>query len=237
MSYLAAYLAGFVSFLSPCVLPLLPVYLSVISGVGAAELGTPAARGRVTLAALGFILGFSIVFVALGATASSVGMALFQWRDGLSRAAGVLAIAMGLVMAGFIRWPGLAREFRFHPAASKLGSLAAPVLGAGLALGWTPCLGPILASILAFAAARATVGQGMVLLAAYSAGLGTPMLAGALAFERLAGAWAFFKRNAAAVNAVAAGLLVLVGLLLATGQMRLLTVWMLRLVPASARLG
>jgi cytochrome c-type biogenesis protein len=237
VGYLAAYGAGLVSFLSPCVLPLVPVYLSVISGVGVADLGTAWARRRVGLSALGFVLGFSIVFVTLGATASSAGALLAQWRDGLAAAAGVLAIAMGLVLIGLIRWPGLARERRFHPSVAKLGVLAAPVLGAGFAFGWTPCIGPVLASILGFAATRATVGQGMALLAAYSAGLGTPMLLMALAFDRLAGTWVFFKRRAAVVNAVAGGLLVLVGILLVTGQMRLLTSFVSRLVPAAGKLG
>jgi cytochrome c-type biogenesis protein len=237
VGYLAAYGAGLISFLSPCVLPLIPAYMSVISGVDFADIESGAARGRVIRASIGFVLGFSLVFVALGATASAVGAAFAAYRDIWARGAGVLAIVMGLVLLGVIRTRWLSRERRFHLQASKLGPLAAPLLGAGFAFGWTPCIGPVLAAILAYASTQATVGQGAALLATYAAGLATPFLGSAVAFSRMAGTWAWFKRHGGAVNAVAGGLLVAMGLLLVTGQMRALSALFLRLVPQAARLG
>lgn len=237
VGYLAAYGAGLISFLSPCVLPLIPAYLSVVSGVDLAEIESGAAREKVIRAAVGFVLGFSVVFVALGATASAVGAAFSAYRDVWARGAGVLAIVMGLVLLGVIRTQWLLRERRFHVQAAKLGPLGAPLLGAGFAFGWTPCIGPVLGAILAYASTQATVGQGATLLATYAAGLATPFLATAFAFSRLSGTWAWFRRHGGTVNAVAGGLLIVMGLLLVTGQMRVLSALFLRLVPQAARLG
>jgi cytochrome c-type biogenesis protein len=237
VGFLAAYAAGLVSFLSPCVLPLVPAYLSVVSGVDPAEVQSGEARWRVLRSALGFVAGFSVVFVALGATASGVGQAFAAYREVWARAAGVLAIVMGLFLMGVISWKGLQRERRPWLVAGRLGPLAAPALGAGFAFGWTPCIGPVLAAILGFASATATVWQGAALLAAYSVGLATPMLATAILFSRLAPTWAWFKRNAVLVNGVAGGLLLIMGVLLLTDQMKYLSGFVLRLIPGLSRLG
>lgn len=231
ISLLVAYGAGVASFLSPCVLPLVPVYLSVVSGVEFSDMESGASRWRVVVAALGFILGFAAVFVALGATASAVGGAFGAYRGVLGRVAGVFAILMGLVLMGVIKLDALSRERRLHLSPGRLGPFAAPVLGAGFAFGWTPCIGPILGSILGFASAQGTVMRGATLLAAYAAGLGTPLLATALAFSRLAAAWGWFKRNARVVNAVAGGLLVVMGVLLATDRLKVFSAFLLRVFP------
>lgn len=231
VSYAAAYGAGLVSFLSPCVLPLVPAYLSIVSGVEFADIQRGLDRRRVVLAALGFVLGFGVVFVALGVTASALGSALRAYQGALARAAGVFAILMGLLLIGVLRLDFLARERRLHLTAAGLGPFAAPVLGAGFAFGWTPCIGPVLASILAFASAEGTVAKGATLLAAYAAGLGTPLLATALAFTRLAATWDWFKRNARLVNAAAGGLLVVLGGLLVTGRLQSVSAFLLRVLP------
>jgi len=184
----AALAAGFVSFLSPCVLPLIPGFISFITGLTTAELAdeTKPALSVVLVPSLLFVAGFTFVFVALGASASMLGSLLAPYRGVLATAAAVLIIAMGVLMLGIIKIPGLYGEKRFDLSKTRsLGRWAAPVMGMAFAFGWTPCVGPILASILALAGSSSDVGRGMLLLLAYSAGLGVPFLLVGLLFGKL----------------------------------------------------
>lgn len=248
---LAAFAAGMLSFLSPCVLPLVPGYLSLISGVEMTALGGPDRSGagegtlatrvdsgvdtrRVLRATLLFVAGFTVVFVVLGATASAVGQVLREHKLVLDRVAGVVVIVMGLVMAGLVSPRSLARERRIHVSPAKLGAVAPPVMGAAFAFGWTPCIGPVLAAVLSLAAAQGTLTQGLLLLFAYSLGLGVPFVAAGLALNRLTGAFDWFKRHHRGISLVAGSLLVGLGVLLVTNQVSRLSSW---LVEFMGRLG
>ena len=218
---LVAFAAGMLSFLSPCVLPLVPGYLSLMSGVGTADLAvaTKADTRRLLRSTLLFVAGFTVVFVALGATASVVGRLLFDHQRGLNQIAGAVVIVMGLAMAGLVTPAFMQRERRVQVSPSRLGSYAAPVMGMAFAFGWTPCLGPVLASLLALAGAEATLGRGVALLFAYSLGLGVPFVATGVAFGRLAGALGWVKRHARAINMVSGLLLAGFGYLLLTNRL------------------
>jgi cytochrome c-type biogenesis protein len=209
-----AFGAGMLSFLSPCVLPLVPGYLSLMSGLSAAELETE--RARLLRATLLFVAGFTVVFVALGASASAVGQSLQDHQRGLNQAAGVVVIVMGVVLAGVVSPTMLMRERRFHVSPSALGVFAPPVMGMAFAFGWTPCIGLVLGPILTLAATEGTVVRGIVLLTAYSLGLGVPFVLSGLALARLTGAFGWVKRHFRIINAVAGALLVGFGLLLLT---------------------
>jgi cytochrome c-type biogenesis protein len=213
---LAAFGGGLISFLSPCVLPLVPGYLSLMSGVRRPESASPQDRVRLLRATLLFVLGFTIVFVALGAGASAVGNALREHQRTLETVAGALIVAMGLFLAGLWTPMALMAERRLEVLPSRLGPWAAPVMGMAFAFGWTPCIGPILSGVLALAEHQGTVGRGVVLLTAYSLGLGVPFVASAIALDRIAGAMSFFKRHARAINAVAGLVLAGFGVLLLT---------------------
>lgn len=214
-SLTVAFLAGLVSFLSPCVLPLVPSYLGVIGG----------ARAPLTRA-LGFILGFGLVFVALGATASTLGALLAPHKLLLGRLAGVLIVFFGLVMLGAVRLPWLMRDTRQLANAGGYGPVA---LGAAFAFGWSPCLGPALGSILGLAASSASLGSGVVLLLAYTLGLGVPFLLAALLWHRLN--LRRLNRYAGVFEKVGGGILVLVGLLMATGEFTRLAAFLLDISP------
>jgi cytochrome c-type biogenesis protein len=209
-----AFGAGMLSFLSPCVLPLVPGYLSLMSGLSAGELATE--RARVLRATLLFVAGFTVVFVALGATASALGEALQDHQRGLNQAAGVVVIIMGIVLAGVASPAVLMRERRFHVSPSSLGVFAPPVMGMAFAFGWTPCIGLVLGPILTLAASEGTVVRGVVLLVAYSFGLGVPFVLSGLALARLTAAFGWVKRHFRVINAVAGALLVAFGVLLVT---------------------
>jgi cytochrome c-type biogenesis protein len=209
-----AFGAGMLSFLSPCVLPLVPGYLSLMSGLSAAELDTE--KARLLRATLLFVAGFTVVFVALGASASAVGQTLTDHQRGLNQVAGVVVIVMGVVLAGVVSPTMLMRERRFHVSPSQLGVFAPPVMGMAFAFGWTPCIGLVLGPILSLAATERTVLRGVVLLVAYSLGLGVPFVASGLALGRLTGAFSWVKRHFRVINAVAGALLVAFGLLLLT---------------------
>jgi cytochrome c-type biogenesis protein len=231
----AAFAAGLVSFLSPCVLPLIPGYVSFITGFTPAELAhEEPALSRVLMPSLLFVAGFTLVFVALGASASVLGALLAPYRSVLSRAAAVLVILMGVLMLGVIRLPGLYAEKRFDLSRTRsLGRAAAPVMGMAFAFGWTPCVGPILASILALAGSSSDVGRGSTLLLAYSAGLGVPFVLAGVLFGRLRGAMRFLSRHSLGVNRVAGGLLVVMGVLMLTGQLAAISGLFLRYLPFS----
>ena len=227
-----AAVAGLVSFLSPCVLPLVPGYLSYVTGLSGADLGdtrpvsvsqgdllvrvaTPVrVRGRVVAVSVLFVLGFSAVFVTGGALFGGLGAQLLVHKAVVDRVLGVLTVVMGLTFLGLL--PGLQREVRVHrlPVAGLAG---APLLGVLFGVGWTPCLGPTLGAVQALAYTQASAGRGALLTAAYCAGLGVPFVLTGLAFRRALGAFDVVKRHYAVVMRVGGGLLVLVGLLLVSG--------------------
>ncbi len=207
--------AGLVSFFSPCVVPLLPGYLSYVSGVAAQDLET-ARRGRMLAGALLFVLGFSAVFVLGGALFGSVGLRLAEYQRTLSIVTGILTIAMGLVFIGLVPW--MQREVRVH-AVPAVGLAIAPVLGVFFGLGWTPCIGPTLTAVLSlsFATDDASASRGAFLTLFYCLGLGIPFVLAALGFGRFMTAVSWFRRHQRAVSVVGGLLLIGVGVLLVTG--------------------
>lgn len=218
----AAFGGGLISFLSPCVLPIVPAYLSVITGL---DIGDGDAN-RVQLVRIArdtglFIAGFSVVFVLLGLSATAIGEALFDNQAVITRLSGLVVLAMALFVLGslMVRAPWLYQEKRFHPDLSRFGPFAAPVAGAAFGFGWTPCIGPVLTSILAIAAAQRGIGRGALLLAVYSAGLGVPFLVTGLAFGRLTGALGWVKRHFAAITAASAASLAGFGVVLALDRL------------------
>jgi cytochrome c-type biogenesis protein len=231
VTILAAFVAGVLSFISPCVLPLIPGYLSFISGatldemqgtarpgMGVGVAAPPAARRRVVVTSLFFILGFSLVFVALGATASALGQYLMERLRLLGKIAGIVLIVFGLHTMGVLRIGWLYSERRVQVDRKPAGPLGALLVGIAFAFGWTPCIGPILAGILAIAGAQETIGEGVQLLAVYSAGLGIPFLMTALAIDRFFAAFAKIRRHYRAIELVSGGLLVAIGLLIFTDR-------------------
>ena len=214
----AAFGAGLISFLSPCVLPIIPGYLSLVTGLDIAELESDgrAHLGRIAVHTLLFIAGFSAVFITLGLGATSIGNTLVQNQGVLTRASGVLVLSMALFVLGslYLQAPWLYREARFHPRMSQYGPFAAPVAGVAFGFGWTPCVGPVLTSVLAIAAADGRASRGALLLAIYSAGLGLPFLVTGLAFGRATRALGFIKRHMRGVTLVSALSLAFFGALL-----------------------
>lgn len=215
----AAFGAGVLTFLSPCVLPLIPGYVAFMTGLRAAERDEDARRVPASLVpALLFVAGFSAVFVALGASASAAGSFLAAHRSLLESAAGVIVIALGVLMLGVIRVPWLYGEARFEmQGARRFGSAGALVMGMAFAFGWSPCVGPILGSILMLAAGSAEPARGAVLLGVYSAGLGVPFVVTALALGRVKPLIGWLNRRAVVINRIAGSVLVLLGVLILTG--------------------
>jgi cytochrome c-type biogenesis protein len=218
VGYAAAFGGGVVSFLSPCVLPLVPVYLSLVTGLDVVEVtGTARVRLlRVGRDTAGFIAGFTAVFIALGLTASATGQLLIRNQAAITRAGGLVVLALALFLAGslVLKLPWLYRERRPHPDLSRYGPFAAPVAGIAFGFGWTPCIGPVLGSVLAVAATGGREAEGAALLAAYSAGLGVPFLAAGLAYARFVGVFGWAKRHAAGLTLTSAVVLAGFGLLL-----------------------
>jgi cytochrome c-type biogenesis protein len=219
------------SFLSPCVLPLVPSYLSLMSGLSATEMqvSTKADQRTMLRAALLFVAGFTVVFAAFEAGASALGRTLRQHQTGLTEAAGVLIIIMGLVFAGLIRPSWMMRERRFHVLPSKLGSWAPPLMGMAFAFGWTPCIGPALSAVLALSNSQSTLGRGELMLLCYSLGLGVPFIVAGLAFGRLAGVFEWVRAHLGAVNLVSGLLLAALGVLLLTDNVHRLSNWFIKL--------
>lgn len=212
-----ALVAGLVSFFSPCVIPLLPGYLSYATGLSGADLASGEAevrRGRMLLGSLLFVLGFSVVFVALGALSGAVGAWLVTWRGTLTLVLGVLTILLGLAFAGLV--PALQRDWRVHKVPA-VGLAAAPLLGFLFGLGWTPCIGPTLAAITTLSLNEATAGRGALLSAVYAVGLGVPFVVAGLAYRRALGAFGVVRRHQAWVTRAGGLMLVVVGILLVTG--------------------
>lgn len=234
MELLVAFVAGLLSFLSPCVLPLIPGYLSFMTGLSSAEL-SDAERplGRVLVPSLMFVLGFSLVFVSFGASASVLGQVLSPYKDVIEKIGGVAVILFGILMLGIIKVPWLYGEARFELGKSRsFGQWAALVMGMAFAAGWTPCVGPILGSILALAASTADVGRGVLLLLLYSLGLGMPFIAVAVMFGRMGSLLRWFSRHSLVLNRVAGALLIVMGVLIISGQLPLLVGWAVEFVPS-----
>jgi cytochrome c-type biogenesis protein len=238
VTYIAAVLAGLLSFLSPCVLPLVPPYLAYVAGTTVERLSSDDSdgKGRALFAALFFVLGFSTVFVLLGAGASSAGQLLRQYADTLAIIAGGAIILMGLHFLGLFRIAALYGEKRFQVARAN-GPGGAYVMGLAFAFGWTPCIGPVLAGVLAVAGSEASVTRGMALLAAYSLGLGIPFLACALFMGRLSGLMRRMKENMHLIEKATGAALVLTGIAFLTGGMATAAFWLLETFPVLAKLG
>lgn len=253
VSYVSAIGAGALSFLSPCVLPLVPPYLCYMAGVsmddfrrdpglikqgdGTAAVAATAPRLALMTASVAFVLGFSTVFTALGAGASTIGGLLRMWQQELAMVAGVLIILMGLNFLGILRIPLLSREARFQPGGKPASAAAAYVMGLAFAFGWTPCIGPVLGPILTLAGGSATVSDGALLLAAYSLGLGIPFLLAALfsgAFMRFLQR---FRLHLGKVERIMGLLLVIAGVLFLTGGIQAASFWLLETFPVLGTLG
>lgn len=229
----AAFVAGLISFLSPCVLPLIPAYLSFMTGLTTAEMASrKRSSARIMVPALLFVAGFSLVFVGLGASASVLGQFLAQYRDVVEKIGGILVIGFGVLMLGIIRVPWLYGEARADMAASRrFGRAAAFVMGMSFAAGWTPCVGPILAAILGMAGTSGDVGRGALLLLSYSLGLGVPFLLVALLFDRATPLLGWLNRHSLIINRVAGVILVLVGVLILSGRLAALATWLTKVLP------
>ena len=240
VTFVAALLAGMLSFLSPCVLPLVPPYLVYLTGTSLERLAgaetKPQVRRETIAAALLFVLGFSTVFVALGASASAIGGLLRIYAGPLSIVAGVGIIIMGLHFLGLTPIAWLMREKRLEMA-KPVGLWGAYLMGFAFALGWTPCIGPILAAILAVAASETTLAKGAGLLAVYSLGLGVPFLVAALAVEPFAAFLARFRAHLGLVEKAMGGLLVLTGIAFLTGTVGEMSYWLLQTFPALGKIG
>lgn len=223
----AAFAGGVVSFASPCVLPIVPAYLSVVTGVSGSDIaaGGRSHLRRVLATALGFIAGFTVVFVLLGLSVTAVGQVLAVNRVLLTRISGLVVLAMALFLLAslILRAPWLYQEARWRPTLSRFGPFAAPVAGIAFGFGWTPCIGPVLTSVLALAATTGQGGRGALTLLAYSAGLGVPFLATALIMDRLTGVIGFAKRHFMAATITSAATMAFFGTLLALNQMPLVT--------------
>jgi len=223
-----ALLAGLVAFVSPCVLPLAPGYVSYVTGMTGAELATGTRKSRVLLGSLLFVLGFSVVFVSYGALFGGIGSVLLRYENIITRVMGVLVIAMGLAFMGILPW--FQREYRMLRAPTW-GVAGAPVLGVLFGLGWTPCIGPTLTAVQSLALAEASALRGAILSFAYCIGLGLPFIAFALLIDRTARATAFIRRHYVWIMRIGGGMLVLVGLLLVSGLWLDFTIWLRVTMP------
>ncbi|EPX87127.1 Cytochrome c biogenesis protein [Rubellimicrobium thermophilum DSM 16684] len=233
-----ALFGGVLSFLSPCVLPIVPPYLAYMSGMTMGELSrTRGAPRQVLTAAAFFVLGLSTVFLLLGAAASALGRALLQWQDWFVPLAGAVIMLFGLHFLGIFRIPILARERRIEAGDRGGSALGAYVLGLAFAFGWTPCLGPILGAILGIAATEASLARGTVLLAAYAVGLGIPFLLAAAFFPRLGKTMDGLRPHMGRIETLSGLLLWTVGLLMMTGQFTALSFWLLETFPVLGSVG
>lgn len=228
LALLLSFAAGFVSFLSPCVLPLAPGYLSYVTGLTGAELAEGRDRSRVLLGSVLFVLGFSVVFVSYGVLFGGLGSVLLQWQDVISRVLGVVVIVLGLAFMGVVPW--FQREWRVH-ARVTFGLWAAPLLGVLFGLGWTPCIGPTLAAVQTLAFTEGSAARGALLSLAYCLGLGLPFILLGVGFRYAAGTLAWVRRHYAVIMRIGGGLMVVIGILLVTGLWTDLTIWLRTWIP------
>jgi cytochrome c-type biogenesis protein len=228
-SFALAFVAGLLSFLSPCVLPLIPSYVGFLTGLTLEELEVR--RGTALAHALWFVAGFSLIFIALGATASALGVLLLRSQVWIGRIGGVVVILFGLYLLGVLRPGILMRERKVQLARKPLGYLGSAFVGVTFGAAWTPCIGPILGAILTLAAAEGSLGHGAALLTAYSAGLALPFMLTALALDRFLAWFQRFRPYLAWVERIAGGLLILLGVLLLTDRFTLLASWLQGLTP------
>jgi len=239
VNILVAFTAGIFSFLSPCVLPLIPSYLSFVSGISLEEMRaaevSSRVRRRVVLNSLAFIFGFSLVFVSLGASAGFLGSLFLGYRSFIRIFGGILITLVGVYLTGFLRIPFLDRYLQFqlnHLKDKPAGYLGSFLIGITFAVAWTPCVGPILGAILALAGTSAEIERGILLLATYAAGLAFPFFLSAIALNSFFQFFTFFRRYVRAVHMGAGIVLVIVGLLLITDYITLLNIYAIRLTPA-----
>ena len=242
VTYYGALLAGFLSFLSPCVLPLVPPYLCFLGGTTFDQLTgedeTPAhVYQTVVMSSVAFVLGFTTVFVILGATATALGQMVVANLPILAKFAGVVIIIAGLHFLGVIHIPIMHREARYHADARPAGLFGAYLIGIAFAFGWTPCIGPVLGAILAVAAGNDTVTQGVSLLFVYSLGLGIPFILAAVAIKPFMAALQRFKGHLGTVEKVLGAFLVLTGILFLTNSMTIIASWILEAFPSLATIG
>lgn len=236
----AAFLAGLLSFVSPCVLPIVPPYLCYLAGVSVDELkgdaATAATSRRIIFSSIAFVLGFATVFVALGATASFIGQTIAQYFDTLAIIAGVIIIIMGLHFLGVFRIGLLFREARVQVQRKPAGLVGAYIIGLAFAFGWTPCVGPVLAAIL-FMAGTTDPAQGSLLLLVYALGIGLPFILAAAFASQFLGWASRFRKHMGTVEKIMGGFLVLTGLLFITGKMSEISYWLLETFPAFSQVG
>lgn len=228
-----SFTAGVLSFLSPCVLPLIPSYVSFITGL---SLDDVQRSRRVALVhGLLFVAGFTVVFLVLGATATVLGRVFFHYRDWVSRIGGLLVIVLGLYLLGVFNISAFARERRVHVASKPLGYLGTVFVGMAFAAGWTPCIGPILGAVLTYTASSADLGRGLVLLLAYSLGLAVPFLLAAVMIDRFMSLFQRYKGALLWMSRVSGILLITVGVLMITGSMTVMSTWLQRWTPEFLR--
>ncbi len=244
LTYLVAAGGGLASFLSPCVLPLVPAYLCLIAGTSFEQLeqsssteGGSAINMRVLGMSILFVLGFSTIFILLGASASAVNRLLLQHMDILSKIAGIVIIIFGIHMTGLVRIPILYREARFNSIEKPQGWFGAYIIGLAFGFGWTPCIGPILGTILAIAASESSLTYGVSMLSVYAAGLGIPFLLAALAINPFMRFMNKFKKYFRALEVGTGLVIILTGTLILTGQFQILAYWFLELFPGLANIG
>jgi len=237
-----AFIAGLLSFMSPCVLPLVPPYLCFIGGVSLSEMTDkagppPGANRRVFISALAFVLGFTMVFVLFGATASFLGQLLADNMLWIRRVAGVLIIIMGVHFLGIVKIPLLYREARFHGPAKPIGLFGAFLMGLAFAFGWTPCVGPVLAAILMVAGSEDSVTRGILLLATYATGIGLPFLIAAVTIGPFLRLMPGIRKYMGAIEKGIGVLLIITGVLFLTGRVADIAYWLLETFPALGKVG
>lgn len=228
-----AFAAGLLSFLSPCVLPLIPSYVTFISGMSLDDVSR--ARRTAFIHSLLFVLGFTLIFLALGATATTLGRALGYYREWIGRIGGALLVLFGLYMLGVFNIAAFQMERRFHVANKPAGYFGTVLVGLAFGAGWTPCIGPILGGVLTYTASSADLGRGLVLLFAYSLGLAIPFLLASLAIERFLALFQKFRGGMIWVNRIAGVLLIAVGVLLMTDYLTFLSSYLQGLTPEFLR--
>ncbi len=233
ISLAIAFSAGLLSFLSPCVLPLIPSYITFITGLGLDDVGK--ARRTALTHGLLFVFGFTLIFLALGATATMLGRLLFAHRVWITRVGGMLLIVFGLYMTGALRIGALDVERRPHIADKPLGYLGTVFVGVAFGAGWTPCLGPVLGGILAYTSSVADLQRGLLLLFAYSMGLGVPFILSALMVDRFLAWFQRMRRHLWLVNRIAGSMMIVVGVLMLTGAFTMLAGWLVDLTPEFLR--